>query len=187
MVQMIPSYNTNLFHDIYKTVDEFMTDYTNLGIENLGKVIETDTARRIYFLLLARYGNSPIANLDETQFKLKLQTIIWQYAPAWEKRIEIQKVLRELSEDDILTGAKAIYNHALNPGEIEAETTVDLPELKYIDNQNTTNFKKSKMDAYTQLWDLLATDVTNDFLNKFRPLFKQFVRPEVNYIYESEE
>ena len=43
------------------------------------------------------------------------------------------------------------------------------------------------MDAYTQLWDLLVSDVTNEFLNKFRPLFKQFVRPERQYIYESEE
>ena len=187
MIQMIPSYSTELFHDIYKTYDEFKVDYDSLGKGCYGQVITDNNAKLTYYLLLSRFGNSPIANMDIEQFKLKLQAVIWQYGPSWEKRLDIQKKLRELQDEDLFKGAQAIYNHASNPGQLESETTVDLPELKYIDNQNTTNYKKSKMDAYTQLWDLLVTDVTNDYLNKFRPLFKQFARPEQNYIYESED
>lgn len=74
----------------------------------------------------------------------------------------------------------------MNPGQLESETTVDLPELKYIDNQSTTNYKKSKMDAYTQLWDLLVTDVTNAFIERFKPLFRIITVPTF-LGYESEE
>ena len=42
------------------------------------------------------------------------------------------------------------------------------------------------MDAYAQLWDLLDTDVSEEFLKKFQKLFKQFVMPEHTYIYISE-
>jgi hypothetical protein len=34
------------------------------------------------------------------------------------------------------------------------------------------------MDAYAQLMDLLETDVTGEFLTKFKGCFKQFVLPE---------
>lgn len=37
-----------------------------------------------------------------------------------------------------------------------------------------------------QLWDLLDTDVSSEFLSKFKVLFKQIVIPERPIIYESE-
>ena len=99
----------------------------------------------------------------------------------------------------------SIKNHALNPGEINSQvTTLNGPELTYIDQQNTDKMtgsstisnndnrnssqtiKKSKMDAYMQLWELLDNDVTNEFLAKFQKLFKQFVRPEARLIFESD-
>ena len=46
---------------------------------------------------------------------------------------------------------------------------------------------KGILDAYNELWKLLDNDVTNDFLKKFIPLFKRFVRPEKTLIFESEE
>lgn len=100
-------------------------------------------------MLYARYGNNPIANRDTHQFKFKIFSIIYQYGPTWEKRLAIQEDLRGLSGDDLLKGTKAIYNSALNPS--TAPSTGSLDELTYINSQNTTNYKKSKMDAYAQL------------------------------------
>lgn len=144
-------------------------------------------ATTLFYLLYAKYGNNPIANRDVNQFKYKVFSIIFQYGPTWSKRVEIQEKLRALSEDDLIKGSKAIYNSAQNPS--TKPSTSSLEELEYINAQNTTNYKKSKMDAYTQLWDLLATDVTSEFLNKFKNLFKMFVlneRPLV-YVTETEE
>lgn len=95
--------------------------------------------------------------------------------------MSIQQSLRNLSDADILIGAKAIYNSAYNPS--TTPSTSALTELTYINQQNTTNYKKSKLEAYAQLWELLNTDVTSAFVGKFKVCFKQFVRPERPLLY----
>jgi hypothetical protein len=42
------------------------------------------------------------------------------------------------------------------------------------------------MDAYMQLWELLRTDVTEEFLNEFKKCFKMFVSPEVPLLYTTD-
>lgn len=177
-VKMIPQYDTKLFNEIWEDVTSFTSDYNSIGIPT---TISAQSITTLYYLLYARYGNNPIANYDEEQFKYKIFSVIWQYGPTWEKRVEIQQKLRGLTEDDIIKGSKAIYNTALNPS--TAPSTATLDELSYINSQNTTNYKKSKMDAYSQLWELLSTDVTAEFLSKFKGCFKQFVKPEKTWIY----
>ena len=39
------------------------------------------------------------------------------------------------------------------------------------------------MEAYAQLWDLIDTDVTAEFLGRFQKCFKQFVAPERPLLY----
>ena len=179
---MIPMYNTKTFVEIYDDVDAFKTDYTTI---NLGGLTTSGLIDKVYYLLYAKFGNSPIANMDENQFKYKLFSTIFMYGPTWDKKLSIQSDLRALSGDDLYKGTSAIYNSALNPE--QTPKTGDLTELEYINSQNTTNYKKSKMDAYGELWSLLSTDVTEEFLERFRPLFKVFVRPERQYLYVDEE
>lgn len=176
--EMLPRYSTKLFCEIYEEVNDFIYDYNNIGIP---KIISVQTATTLYYLLYAKFGNNPIANYDEEQWKYKIFSIIWQYGPAWEKRLDIQTKLRALTEEELLKGSKAIYNHANNPN--QAPSTATLEEVEFINDQSTTNHKKSKMDAYAQLWDLISTDVTSEFLNKFTKCFKQFVYPERPLLY----
>lgn len=180
-VEMIPQYSTKLFSDIWEDKDDFLADYQNIGIPT---TISTSSATTLYYLLFARYGNSPIANYDEAQFKYKMFAVIFQYGPTWEKKLAIQTALRGLQEADLIAGSKAIYNTALNPE--GAPSTGTTTELDYINSQNTTNYKKSKMDAYGQLWELLE-DVTEEFIVKFKYCFKQFVAPSRTFIYVTEE
>ena len=44
-----------------------------------------------------------------------------------------------------------------------------------------------KLKAYEKLLELLDTDVTGAFINKFKVCFKQFVMPERHMIYVTEE
>jgi hypothetical protein len=76
-------------------------------------------------------------------------SVIFQYGPTWEKKLDIQEKLRDLTEAEILAGAKAIYNHAFNPE--TTPSTASLEELNYINDQNITNYKKSKLEAYSIL------------------------------------
>ena len=181
-MNLLPQYDTKLFTDIYDKVDTFVADYNSI---NLGGLTDPTLVTKLFYLLYAKFGNSPIANLDENQFKYKLFSTVFMYGPAWEKRLDIQNEIRNLSADDLLQGAKAIHNHALNP-ETDPSTS-DITELTYINEQNTTNYTKSKMDAYGQLWSLISTDVTADFLAKFNDCFKKFVRPANPLIYVTDE
>ena len=181
-MQLLPQYDTKLFTDIYDKVDTFVADYNSI---NLGGLTDTTLVTKLFYLLYAKFGNSPIANLDENQFKYKLFSVVFMYGPAWEKRLDIQNEIRTLKPEDLLQGAKAIYNHALNP---ETDPSTLAPdELTYINEQNTTQYKKSKMDAYGQLWRLISTDVTADFLAKFNDCFKKFVKPANPLIYAIDE
>lgn len=281
-VQLLPGYETELFCDVYDDVGTFLYYYGHSGIPT---TISQDNARILYYLLYGKYGNSPIANYDVEQFKCKINSIIWQYGPTWEKRLDIQNTLRTMTEADLKAGAirvlkgegdittdntgtktnvktgsiadahtgtigdsgsdtynnyataktgTDIHNHAYNP-----ETGVDgqSGELSYINEQNidkwnntntttgsvshantktmgntdtttftnvqdqvTDNLKQvttndtedtdtltiGKLDAYQQLWDMLETDVTAEFLNKFNVCFKKFVLPRT-YLYVTEE
>lgn len=221
---MKPMYDTNLFCEIWDSSDSFLADYNNTGTEftnQVPSVISQQNALMTYLLLFSRYGNNPIANYDVNQFKNKIFTIIWQYGPAWEKRLSMQEDIRNLTLQEITQGTKTdwssegtqsqnnsgtdttINNHAYNPS--TAPSTQTTNELDYIDQQqvakgsNTSTISgsdsqttgqvvtKSKMDAYAQLWDLVATDVTNDYIAKFKNCFKQFVAPERRMIYVTED
>lgn len=183
MSRLIPGYSTRLFTEIYPEVNDFVYDYNNIGIPKLCSV---DNITTLYYLLYARYGNSPIANYDETQFKFKVFSIIWQYGPTWEKRLSVQATLRGLTEADLLKGAQTIYNHAYNPE--TAPSTVDTNELSYVNDQNVQKFTKNKLTAYSELLSLLETDVTGEFLNRFSICFKKFAKPgTLLYVTEEED
>ena len=174
MNSLYGNYRTRKFTDIFPNVDTFITGYTNNGITT---TISQDSAKTLYYLLYSKYGNSHIANSDENQFQYKVWSTIYMYGPTWEKRIEIQKNLREMSEDDLVKGSKQILNHSYNPSTTPSTSTLE--ELITINEQNTSNYKRGKIDAYSFLWDLLDTDVTNEFISKFSSLFLIIVEPQL--------
>ena len=168
------NYRTRKFADIWPSADAFIQDYQASAIPQKLKVADATT---LYYLLYARYGNSSIANSDENQFKYKIFSTIYIGGATWAKKQEIQDKLREMTEDEILAGTKAINNHAYNPQ--TAPTTDTVEELEYINEQNTTKYKKSKLDGYALLWAILNDGVTERFLREFRYHFLVVVEPQV--------
>ena len=141
----------------------------------------------IYQLLLARYANSTIASSDEERFKLQCMATIFQYAPAWIKRLEIQHTLHEmdLSSDEFLRGSAQIFNTSLNPSEAPGTDTMDT--LSTINQQNVNIQKRDKFKALAILEELLQTDITGAFLDRFRSMFRTFVAPQRPLFYIVEE
>ena len=311
---MFPQYDTKLMTEVWSQASEFLTDYQNAGIPTS---ISVQNATTLYYLLYARYGNTPIANYDENQWKYKMFSIIFQYGPTWEKRLDVQNTLRGLQISDLIdngsfkelfshsasetssktssdnntrtlnttekntgtstlantgtdttnsTGTQSvahtgtvgtsgetedIKNHAYNPGTAPAQnaysplnyineqnatknnvdstvtnnltdaTTNDLQnqtthdttstttnDLSRADtgtitdaraitdsaeaenksqNETTTVMTAGKLKAYEKLLELLETDVTGEFISKFKICFKQFVMPERHMIYVTED
>ena len=313
-VEMFPQYDTKLMTDVWSQASDFLTDYQNAGIPT---TISNQNATTLYYLLYARYGNTPIANYAENQWKYKMFSVIFQYGPTWEKRLDIQTTLRGLEIADLIdngsyralssqsgsetssktgsdnntrtlntteknTGTSAlantgtdttastgtqsvartgtvgttgetedIKNHAFNPSTAPAQNAYS--PLNYINEQNatknnanstvtnnltdattndlqnqtthnttstttndlsrsdtgtitdaravsdtaeasntsknetTTVMTAGKLKAYEKLLELLETDVTGDFISKFKICFKQFVMPERTFIYVTED
>ena len=176
--QMIPQYENKYFTQIYDNVELFIEDYKTCG---LPVILKDESLTTLFYLLYAKYGNSPIANSDENQFKYKLMSIIFQYGPTWEKRLEIQSDIRNLTLEEARVGFTSINNHAFNPE--TAPSTQDTEELNFVSDQNVSKSSKSKIEAAKDLWYTLRTDVTVSFLDEFKKLFLKVVRPQHTYIY----
>lgn len=95
------NYRQYKFTDVYDNADDFVADYKNNGFPT---TIKDESANVLFYLLYSRYGNNTIASSDLTRFKYKMFGTVWQYGPTWEKKLDIQKMLREYTEAQILAG-----------------------------------------------------------------------------------
>lgn len=175
-------YNTLLFTDVWDEVSKFVLDYKASGIPT---TISDANAMTLYYLLYARYGNTPISAMDEYQWKTRVFSIIFQYGPTWEKKLEIQQAVRTLTITDLKKGATTIYNKALNPASAPSDQTLE--EINYINEQNVSKVQKNDSQAYAEWMSLLEEDVTGYFLRKFDGCFKKIVRPEKTLEYVTED
>lgn len=169
------------FSQVFKDINEWNE---KLAETNIDIPLTEDNKRLLYYLLYSKYGNSTVASNDINRFVFSVARIIFQFGPTWEKRLQIQKSLRELTDEELKTGSTDIYNHAYNPS--QAPSTQATQELSYINEQTVTKRKKGPLDAYAYLWDLLDTDVTGQFLDKFKNLFLTIVQPEKPLLYVTE-
>lgn len=177
-------YNTKLFSQEWSNEEDFLTDWKASGLYQNGLVKDV-SIKTLFWLLYQRYGNSPIANMDENQWKLRIHAIIFQYAPTWEKKLDIQATLRALEEADLIAGNKTVHNRADNPSGSPSDGELD--ELEYISEQSTDGVKRGKLEAYQILYNLLEDDVTGAFINRFQKCFKVVIAPENPLLYETEE
>jgi len=179
----------------WNNVDNFLADWKASPIYSLQGswtegspavtkyLITDDEVKLIYWLLYSRYGNSTIASTDETRFKINLFTLMFQYAPAWLKRLEVQKSIRGLDlENDLRSGDESFVNNALNPQNSPSNNVREA--LPYINSQTVQTSKKSKIRALAEVWNALAMDVTEEFINKFKGLFIQVVTPNGPLLFE---
>lgn len=174
------SYDTRTFGEIFPTAADFIEAYKTNG---LPLTITEDTANTLFYLLYARFGYSHLSNYNEMQAIYGIFSTIWQYGPAWEKRLTIQKELREMSQDELMASSKTIYNHAYNPS--TAPSTSSLEELTHINDQNTANRRRSKIEAYGILQSMLESDVTEEFLRRFQKFFRKILAPDYPVVFAS--
>lgn len=177
------TYRTRTFSDIFPSFEEFEAEYEANPLKaDLGQGL---TLAQLYYMLYAHYGNSHIAYSDENQFKYYLYTIIFQHGPAAGKERYIQDQLRSISDEDLMLGGKAIYNHSYNPSTEPSTSTLE--ELLTINDQNTTNYKKSQMEGYAILLSLLKKDVLDEFIHKFARLFIKVAASDAPLLYATLE
>lgn len=187
MMTMFKGYNTRTFQEIFEEYEDFKDFYDNCGIETTireeditGKM---NSLKNLYYLLLARYANSPIASFDEVRFKLQTMSIIFQYGATWQKRVDLQKEIREKTVEEMASTVQ-IYNQALNPETAHATTSEE--GIEFTNNQTVTHNKRNALDAYMQYDALIKSDVTGEFLDRFKVLFNT-MPPTKPILYFTEE
>lgn len=178
----LPEYNTKLFREIWPDFDAFLTDYSNCPLKSSELA---GTENTIYGLLFANFANDSIASMDVDQFKWKVFERIFNFGPTWKKRLDIQNKIRNMSEDELRVGGRDISNFTINPN--TGPSTSSLDELTEVSQQTSRNRKRGRLDAYANLMGLLDEDVTADFVQRFRSLFRKFVSPLCTHIYPNEE
>lgn len=175
-------YNNLTFSQVFPSVDLFQNDWESfIALKN----IPEDKAQLTWYLLTAQYGSTPIANQTADLFKIKVFSTMYQYGPSWVKKLEIQETIRELSVDELRTGAKNIYNRALNPD--TAPTTDTIDEITYINEQNVQKTIKSPLQAYNELKMILEDDVTKEYISRFKKFFRNVVMCDNALLYVTEE
>lgn len=172
------------FPEVFNSAESWLEGYHNCGIPT---TISDESMTILFYLLYAKYGTTPFKSNDKNLIAYRMYRLVFQYAPAWEKRLEIQNALRNLSladNSELYQGSKAIYNHAMHDG--SAPTTQTLTELQFIDSQNTTNYKKSKIEGLSALETLIELDVTEELLGRFNSLFSQWLQGDRPVYYVTE-
>lgn len=166
---------TYKFCEYYNTFDAFKAKYDELPTTL--KVITEAQLKVIYYLLMGQYGNSSFANLSIELSNQRVFNTIYQYAPIYLKKRQITDAILalQLDSDDVLGGTTAIYNSAANDGSLP--TTQTTSEIGYVDSQNVTKYKRTKLEGYSNYYELLNNDATKDFLSKFKSLFAKYIFP----------
>lgn len=170
------------FEEIWESAAVFVNAYHN---QSLPQELKDDTITTLYYLLYGRYGSDCISGTNVRQWEYRFWGMVFQYGPAWEKRLQVQKRVRELTEDDLRDGDLSLNNLAYNPGTAPETTTTEV--LKGIAQQNAGIKKRSILGGYSMLESLLATDVSEEFLEHFKDLFKPLLYSGVPYLYEGGE
>ena len=171
---------TMSFSNIYDDYETFISDYNTFKDLTQINFKNTEFLKHIYLILMGEYASSSISNMSVDQFKIRFWTRVNQYGPQYERELEIQKDLINLTEKDLETSSSVIYNSAINPANTVEDPSSTL--IKELNTQNTTFHKRSKLDAYAYLKSLLDKNLSSEFVSKFKGLFTYiYVGPELYY------
>ena len=140
------------------------------------------TMTTLYYLLWARYASSHIRSDYPQQWKMKVMMTVFEYGPTWSKRLEIQEKVRNMSDEEIQKGTIMTYNSAMNPD--GAPTTDTWDTLKGINSQNKNLYQRGKLDSYAYIDQILRTDVTREFVEKFKKFFDIMAAPGMKLDYD---
>lgn len=178
------NFRTRTFAEIWPDEGKFVDDVGGnpLNMDGAGGTnMEPAQLASLYYHLYAAYGNSHIANSDENQFKFKVYDIISRYGPTWAKRMEIQRRLRNMTDDELDRGDEQVYNKGYNP----ATTIYDRQVIDTVNEQTRAIHTRGKLESLSYQNSMLEEDVIGEFIRRFKPLFVTVVQPRVPLWYET--
>lgn len=172
---MTDSY-TFYFEEIFPDHQSFSDYLTNYGIVLPLSI----TSQNLYDLFLDRYMNCSIAFDTIDVFKHRFKILLNDYLQEYATRIATLNKVYPLTDDELLVVNTYINNYANNPN---YQLTDVYNELGYVSNQNNGINRGNKLGAYITYLKTLTPYGNQEFLDRFKKLFKQIYIRKVQ-IYE---
>ena len=165
--------NTWYFEDVFKDDTEFSQYLSDYSITLPLTINATD----LYELFLNRYMNCTINFDTQEVFKRRLKILLDDYLNEYATRVAMINKLYLLTDDELLVVNTYISNYANNPN---YELSDVYTELGYISNQNNGINRMNKLDGYIKDLKALLPYGNQEFLDRFKKLFKYIYIREVN-------
>jgi len=163
---------TFYFEDVFKDDTDFNQFLTDFNITLPTGITYTD----LYNLFLDKYVNCSIAYDTKEVFKHRFKMILVDNLNEYVRRKAIIDKLYSLTDDELIVMNEYIRNYANNPN---ISVTDVFEELPYITQQENSQQRLSKLDAYASYLNFILPYGNKEFLNKFDKLFKQIFIREV--------
>lgn len=165
--------STWYFEDVFPDDVSFSTFLTDYGVI----LPSTIQASNLYTLFLNKYLNCSI-NFDTKEvFKRRFSLLLNDYLKEYSVNIASKNAMYNLTEDELLIVNTYINNYANNPN---YEVTDVFSELGYISNQNNGINRANKLTAYITYLKSLLPYGNEDFLDRFKKLFKTIYIRRIN-------
>lgn len=106
------------------------------------------------------------------------------YGPSWAKELELQQQLRGLTNEQLSEGTVRLNNTVLNEG-----TVVEDPKqlLGRLNDQRASITQRGTIEQINSVLMLLKDDVTENFLDRFKPIFAIVTTPANELLYEVDD
>lgn len=177
-------YNNRTFSEIFPDADTFYNEYVQSGLATAESSVTEPNIRVLYYLMISRWANSHPQSADTNRFIMGIFSIVFMYGPTWEAKLKTQKKIRDLlNGEELFDGSIQINNHSFNPS--TEPTTEEFKALPTVNDQNASKWKKSKIEGYAVLMEVMRNDVTKEFLDRFAHLFSIMLNPDGNLYYDT--
>lgn len=163
------------FTDVWKDINEVNTD-----IETFFPSVSPMEPEE-YAALLGRYAESEIRYTNRTQFKLAFLTLYKEAQERVRAKLRINKILRELEEDEALVGMQVVANQATNPD--TEPPTEDYEQLPYVNAQTSQREKVGRVTGLYNWKHSVGGQAYIEFLDTFMKLFR-VIHKHAEAVYE---
>ena len=175
-----PEYENLTFDLVFPSAADFITNLRATSLLTETEITDTFLTQ-LFYMLYAKHGTDPIKSANEDQWIYKVALVTKSYAPTFIKKQSIQAALRALDLEELREGYKNIFNRAVNPS--TTPSTDASEEIPFINDQNVNKGKRSKADAYAYLWDILKSNITEEFLRNYDKLFSMVATTTNRVVY----
>lgn len=158
---------TKTFYEKYPNSTVFL-DMWNVSPFKIN-TITNEEITEIYNHLVTEYMMSHFKFIEQLQIDLQVAHLIHNYYPNVKKRLELQKQMLTLTDEELAQGGLLIQSDMVNPDTDEITPLGD--DLPFTSKKSIQTKKHSKLDRIARQYSLIIDGIYDTFITRFKDLF----------------